>query len=129
MRTRRSFLAAMSLAPAALAVPAMAFEIEPYGDAAVQKAIASGKPVVVHVYADWCVQCHAQAAILNSLKNDAAYANVVFFKVDFDKQKDVVAKLNCPRSTLIAYKDGREAARMSWDTTKDSVVRILKAAM
>jgi hypothetical protein len=41
----------------------------------------------------------------------------------------VVAKLNCPRSTLIAYKGGKEVARMSWDVTKDAVVKILKAAM
>ena len=129
MRSRRSFLTAMSLTAAALALPARAFELQPYNTAEVEKAVASGKPVVIHVYADWCVQCHAQASILNSLKSDPAYDNVAFFKVDFDKQKDVVAKLNCPRSTLIAYKAGREAARMSWDTSRDAVVKILRAAM
>ena len=129
MRNRRSLLGLMGAAAAALAVPARAFEFQPYDNAAVEKAVASGKPVVIHVYADWCVQCHAQASILNSLKSDPAYDNVAFFKVDFDKQKDVVAKLNCPRSTLIAYKAGREAARMSWDTSRDAVVKILKAAM
>jgi len=130
MRSRRSFLTLMGLtAPLALTAPARAFELQPYDSAAVEQAIASGKPVVVHVYADWCVQCHTQAAILNSMKNDPAYDGVAFFKVDFDKQKNVVANLNCPRSTLIAYKDGREAARMSWDTSRDAVVKILKAAM
>ena len=38
-------------------------------------------------------------------------------------------KLNCPRSTLIAYKGGKEVARMSWETTRDSVLNVLKAAM
>jgi thioredoxin 1 len=129
LNTRRSFLALMSLAPAALALPAKAFEFQPFDAAAAEKAIASGKPVIVHVYANWCLQCHAQASILDSLKKDPAYAHAIYFRVDYDKQKDVVAKLDCPRSTLIAYKGGKEVARMSWETSQDAVLKILKAAM
>jgi thioredoxin 1 len=84
---------------------------------------------VVHVRAWWCLQCHAQAAILDSLKSDPAYDRVSFFLVDYDKQKDIVAKLNCPRATLIAYKRGKEVDRMSWETSRDAVVDVLKAAM
>jgi thioredoxin 1 len=129
MKTRRSFLALMGLAAVALACPAGAFEFAPYDPAAVEKAIASGKPVVVHVYAPWCLQCHMQASILNGLKSDPAYGHATYFRVDYDNQKDVVATLNCPRSTLIAYKGGKEVARMSWGMSKDSVVNVLKAAM
>lgn len=129
MNSRRSFLALLSLAGVALAFQAQAFEFHPYNPSVVQKAIASGEPVVVHVFAPWCLQCHAQASILDGLKNDTAYGKITFFRVDYDNQKDVVAKLNCPRSTLIAYKGGKEVARMSWDVTQDAVVKILKAAM
>ena len=66
---------------------------------------------------------------LDGLKNDPAYEGIAFFRVDYDNQKDVVAKLDCPRSTVIAYKGGKEVARMSWGLTKDSVVGVLKAAM
>jgi thiol-disulfide isomerase/thioredoxin len=129
MRSRRSVLSLVGLLPVALTVPAQAFEFAPYRTAEVEKAIASGKPVVVHVYAPWCVQCHAQASILESLKSDPTYDGVAFFRVDFDNQKDVVEKLKCPRSTLIAYKDGKEVKRMSWGTDRSSVVGVLKAAM
>lgn len=129
MTTRRSFLILVCLAPAALAAPARAFEFHPYNTVAVEKAIASGRPVVLHVYAPWCLQCHAQASILDSLKNDPAYDRATYFRVDYDNQKDVVAKLNCPRSTLIAYKGGKEVARMSWGMSQDSIVNVLKAAM
>lgn len=129
MNSRRSFLAQLSLACVALTFPARAFEFHSYVPSAVEKAIASGEPVVVHVYAPWCLQCHAQAGILDSLKSDPAYGRIAFFRVDYDNQKDVVAKLNCPRSTLIAYKGGKEVARMSWDVTRDAVVKVLKAAM
>jgi len=129
MKTRRSFLGLMGLASTAVACPAVAFEFTPYDRAAVDKAIATGKPVVVHVYAPWCLQCHLQASILDGLKSDPAYNHATYFRVDYDNQKDVVAKLNCPRSTLIAYKGGKEVARMSWGISQDSVVNVLKAAM
>jgi thiol-disulfide isomerase/thioredoxin len=129
MWSRRSLLTLIGAAAAAFAVPARAFEFQPYDSAAVEKAIASGKPVIVHVRAWWCLQCHAQAAILDSLKSDPAYDGVSFFLVDYDKQKDVAAKLDCPRATLIAYKGGKEVKRMSWDTSRDAVVGVLKAAM
>ena len=106
MRSRRAFLALVGAASTAFVVPARAFEVQPYDPAAAQKAIASGKPVGVHVAAWWCLQCHAQTAILDSLKKDPAYDGVSVFRVDYDKQKDVVGKLDCPRATLIAYKGG-----------------------
>ncbi len=129
MHSRRSFLGLVGAASSAFAMPAMALEIQPYDPAAVQKAIASGKPVVVHVAAWWCLQCHEQTSILDSLKNDPAFKDVSVFRVDYDKQKDVVGKLDCPRATLIAYRGGKEVARMSWDTSQEAVVKVLKAAM
>ncbi len=129
MRSRRSFLVMMSAAAGALAVPARAFEVRPYEQAAAQKAIASGKPVVVHVRASWCLQCRAQDAILDSLKSDPAYAGLTLLDVDYDKQKDVVGRLDCPRATLIAYRGGKEVKRMSWETSREAVLNVLKAAM
>jgi thioredoxin 1 len=129
MVTRRSAILLMAAIATAACAPAQASEFHPYEPAAVEKAVASGKPVVVHVYASWCLQCHIQASYLDGLKGDAAYSGVTFFRVDYDNQKDVVVKLNCPRSTLIAYRGGKEVARMSWGVTKDSVVNVLKAAM
>lgn len=128
MTSRRTFLCLLALA-AAFSAPAEAFEIRPYDAAVAQKAIESGRPVILHVYAPWCLQCHIQASILDGLKTDPAYAKAEFFRVDYDNQKDVVAKLNCPRSTVIAYKGGKEVKRMSWGVTQDSVVDVLKAAM
>jgi len=129
MTSRRTFLGLLALGAAALSAPAAAFEIQSYDEAVAQRAIASGRPVIVHVYAPWCLQCHIQASILDGLKTDPAYDKAQFFRVDYDNQKDVVAKLDCPRSTVIAYKGGKEVKRMSWGVTQDSVVDVLKAAM
>ena len=128
MQDRRLFLA--MLGAAALASSgARAFEIRPYDRGAAQSAIAAGKPVVLHVYASWCLQCHMQASILDGLKNDPVYRGVAFYRVDYDGQKDVVKALDCPRSTLIAYRGGKEVARMSWGVTEASVLDVLKAVL
>ena len=127
MTDRRLFLtalAAFALAPSL----AFAFEIQPYDADKAQAAIKAGKPVVLHVYADWCLQCHAQKSILDTLKTAGTYDDITFFRVSYDDQKDVVAKLDCPRSTVIAYKDGKEVKRMSWGMTTASVEDVLNAA-
>ena len=117
--------AAFAIAPLAAAY---AFEFEPYQASVVQKAIQSGESVVVHVYAPWCLQCQAQKSILAGLAGDKSLDRIKFFRVSYDDQKDIVAALNVPRSTLIAYKGGREVARMSWGTSQADVVKVLQAA-
>jgi thioredoxin 1 len=130
MLSRRLMLFS-SLAAASLAAPApaQAFEFKPYDGEEAQIAIKSGKPVVLHVYASWCLQCHAQKSILSDLESDPKYDRVRFFRVDYDGQKDVVAQLGCPRSTLIVYKGGKEVARMSWGISQSEVVTALQAAL
>ncbi len=128
MPTRRSLLVYTAFVLLGV-TPALSFEIEPYTQAKAAAAIASGKPVIIHVYAPWCLQCHIQKSILDGVKDDKAYSGLKVFRVDYDNQKDVVTKLDCPRSTVIAYKGGKELKRMSWGVTQDSVVEVLKAAL
>ncbi len=127
MKNRRIFLAALCVG-ALTAFGAQAFEIQPYTQAAAQKAIASGAPVVVEVYASWCPICQAQASTINSLKNEPAYRDVTFFRVDYDAQKDVVNRLHSPRATIIVYRGGKEIARESWGATAEDVMTIMMKA-
>lgn len=105
-----------------------AFEFEAFDTARVNAAIASGKPVVVHVFAPWCLQCRAQENILKRLATEGSYDGIAFYRVDHDQQKDVVKALGTPRSTLIAYDGGKEIARMSWGTSEAAVRGVLDAA-
>jgi thioredoxin 1 len=125
MRFLRHLVVAAAIA---ISAPALAFEIKPYDAAQVQKAIDSGKPVVVHVFAPWCLQCRAQENILNRLSTAGTYDNIAFFRVNYDQQKDVVKAYDVPRSTLIAFKGGKETGRMSWGVTEASVVKVLATA-
>ncbi|QTL03369.1 thioredoxin family protein [Aquabacter sp. L1I39] len=126
--TRRVFALAAFAAPLAGAIPAHAATFQPYTPAAFAAATKAGGPVFVHVYAPWCLQCRAQEGILERLMAEPRYANATFFRVSYDQQKDVVAKLDVPRSTLIAYKGGRETGRMSWGVTQDAVQKVLDTA-
>jgi thiol-disulfide isomerase/thioredoxin len=127
MKNRRLFLALLGIA-ALVATGARAFEVRPYDEAAAQKAILSGKPVVLEVYASWCPICQSQATVIDAIKDKPAYRDIAYFRVDFDAQKDVVKALNSPRATFIVYRGGKEVARQSWGATEEDVMKILMKA-
>ena len=129
MINRRSLFAALAAFAIVAAAPARAYEVQPYDSALVAKTIASGKPVIVYVYASWCAQCHIQAGYLENLKADKAYDGVQVFHVDYDGQKDVVTKLNCSRATVIGYKAGAEVGRMSFGIMKSDVTGVMNKAL
>jgi thioredoxin 1 len=85
--TRRSVIVMLAGLAASAGDWAPAAEFQPYDAAAAQKTVASGQPVVVHVYASWCLQCHIQAHYLDALKDDPAYRSVTFFRIDYDNQR------------------------------------------
>jgi thiol-disulfide isomerase/thioredoxin len=90
----------------------------------------SGKPVVVHVHADWCPTCRAQDPIVSALIKDTAFKNVSFLEVDFDAQKDVVKAFNVTQqSTLIVFKGGKEVGRSTGDTRKASIDSLINKAL
>ncbi len=130
LMTRRSFARlALALPLATAAAPAFAAPaFQPYTPAAFAAAVKAGGPVYVHVFAPWCLQCRAQEGILSGLLADPRYANATFLRVAYDDQKDVVAQLNVPRSTLIAFRGGKETGRMSWGVTADAVEKVLNSA-
>jgi thiol-disulfide isomerase/thioredoxin len=129
MTFRQTLFPALAAAFAVAPLAAQAFEFQPYQTSVVQKAIQSGDPVVVHVFAPWCLQCQAQKSILGQLAGDRNLDRIKFYRVNYDDQKDVVGALGgVPRSTLIAYKGGKEVARMSWGASQADVVKVLQAA-
>ncbi len=115
-------------APRPCGRPRLCAAFQPYTPAAFAAATKAGGPVFVHVYAPWCLQCRAQEGILSRLVNDPKYAKATFLRVAYDEQKDVVAKLGVPRSTLIAYDGSKETGRMSWGVTEADVVKVLDSA-
>ena len=112
MLDRRHFLAVSALALAILPVAAHAGSPVPFTGVAFEQAQKAQKPILIDVHADWCPTCRAQSPTILGLQTKPEYKNLVVFKVDFDAQKDVLAKLGVrSQSTLIVFKGGSEVGR------------------
>lgn len=130
-RLSRRDLLALSLGAGAALVghPARAATMEPYTALAFEAANKTDAPVYVHVYAPWCLQCYTQDTILQKLMAEPKFAAATFLRVSYDNQENVVAALNVPRATLIAYRRGRETGRVSWSTAPDEIQKVLLSAL
>jgi thiol-disulfide isomerase/thioredoxin len=124
--TIRSFLAAMLLvlASGVLGLPAAADT--PFSPAALAEAQKSGKPVLVEVFAPWCPTCKAQNAVLDQLKGDTRFKDLIRLRVDFDSQKDALRALGAnSQSTLIVYKGETEVGRLVGETSPEAIEALL----
>ena len=79
-----------------------------------QEAQASGKTILIDVYAPWCPVCKKQRPILESIQKERP--SLVVFEVDFDNAKDVLKRFGVQKqSTLILFKGTSEVGRHSYD--------------
>ena len=109
---------------------ANAASFEKFDKAAFAAAQQQGKPILVDVYATWCPTCKKQEKVLGALKNEAAYANLIIFQLDYDKQKDVWKSMGVRKqSTLIAFKGLTETGRSVGVTNKEEIQALIATAM
>jgi len=93
-------------------------------------ALASGKPVLVHVHAGWCPTCRAQAPILDKITSQAAFKSLNFIRVDFDADKDFRKTYNvASQSTVLVFKGGKEVARSIGVTSEETLLMVAKTAL
>ena len=117
------------LAPVAT-VTAYAAEVVMFKQDAFMAAQAANKSIIVEVTAPWCPVCAKQKPIIESLVKDPKFNNVVLMKVDFDSQKDALAKFNVSKqSTLIAFKGATEKTRSTGETDAAKLRGIFDAAL
>lgn len=117
MNRRHALISLASVALALSQFPAQAKTDTAFEQTAFDEAQASGKSILLHVFATWCETCHAQRAVLDKLERDAAFGNYVVLAIDFDTQKDVMRSFGATsRSTLIAFKGKTEVGRLVGDT-------------
>lgn len=129
---RKLSLAAIGVA--LLAVPllsaAQAAPEVPFSDAALRKAQAAGRPILVKVHATWCPTCKAQDPILSELTAQPKFKDLAVFRIDFDNQKDAVKQLGArSQSTLIVFKGTKEVGRSVGDTRRASIASLLDKAL
>ena len=125
------FLAALSaVAFIGLSTTAIAGPITPYSITAFKAAQKAGKPILVDVHADWCPTCRRQTPTIVEISSDPAFAKLVIFKIDFDKQVVEREALNARKqSTLIVYKGSIEKGRATGIVDRGDIRKLAAAAL
>jgi len=112
-----------------VALAASAKEV-PFTQAAFDKAVAAGQPVIVHVQASWCPTCKVQRPIVESLLQDPKRKNVTLFSADFDTEAALKKQLRVSQqSTFVVFKGGKEVGRSTGETQKDAIAALFDKAL
>ena len=107
----RNFLNLVALLSLAISLPAAAAG-KFYTQQEFDTLAAEGRPIVVHIHADWCGTCKTQDIQINAAMNSPEFKDVTFFEVDYDIQRKTVKFFNAKvQSTIIIYQQGKEIAR------------------
>jgi thioredoxin 1 len=123
-----AFAAALGLSALAPSLAHAATEY-PFTQQAFNDAQKAGKPILVHVWASWCLTCKAQAPTLSQITADPASKDLLIFKVDFDAQKDVVKNFGVRmQSTLIVFNGTTEKGRSTGDTDPAAIKALVAKA-
>jgi thiol-disulfide isomerase/thioredoxin len=94
----------------------------PFEQAAFDKAVAAGGPVIVQFHADWCPTCRAQAPLVKQELAEPKMKDVKFFVANFDTEKDLKKALKVStQSTFVVFKGGKEVARSTGQTTLGAI--------
>ena len=103
---------------------------EAFTQAAFDRLQQQGAPILVSIYADWCPSCRAQAPILKKLLEQEEFKPIHALRVDFDHQKDIVNAFKVVKqSTLLVFKDGKEADRSLGSTSEQTIETLLRKAL
>ena len=108
------------------ATEVQAGEIQPFAQAAFERAQADGKAILVTVHADWCPVCKRMKPVEEALLKDAKFNNVVAFMVDFDRQPDALKLLKVTsQATQVVFKGSKEVGRHSFVTDRAKMAELL----
>ena len=112
-----------------LSTVALANEI-PFNQAQFDAARAAGTPVAVVFHADWCPTCRAQAPVLKGLTQTPEFKSLTLYIANFDTENALKKSLGVTKqSTVVVFKNGREAARSTGDTQQDNLAALLRHAI
>ena len=91
------------------------------------KALSSGKIVVVSSWVKYCTSCASQMKVLDKAKND--FDNIEYFKFDV-RNKEIAEFFNVQyQTTLLIFKDNKEVYRSIGETTKELIYDALKSVI
>ena len=85
---------------------------------------------MIHITAPWCETCQAQKPIVAALLASPDFKNIKKFDVDFDTQKEILARYRVQmQSTMIVYKGGKEVDRQTGQTDPAVIEALLRESL
>jgi thiol-disulfide isomerase/thioredoxin len=102
----------------------------PFDAATFRELLASSRPVAVDFSASWCPTCRAQAPLLRSITGEPGFKDLTLLVADYDKETALRKTYKVSmQSTLIVFRNGKEVARSTGDTTRSGLTRLLATAL
>ena len=102
----------------------------PFDQAKFDQLLKEGKPVVLHIHADWCPVCRAQDAVLEDLLPMDEFKNLIVLRANFDTEKKLLRKYKVRnQSTFIMFKNGKEVSRSTGETDSTHIAELLRKAL
>ncbi|MFB3891293.1 MAG: thioredoxin [Phycisphaerae bacterium] len=94
-----------------------------------QAIIASDKPALVDVWADYCVPCKMLAPTIEELAGEYA-GRVVFGKVDAESQRDIPMRYGISRiPTLLLFKGGEVVKKLIGLQNKKDIKAVIDSLL
>jgi thiol-disulfide isomerase/thioredoxin len=127
MKISKTFwIAALLVACSGLAVA----DEMPFDQAHYEAMHNNGKPFAVAFHATWCPTCRAQAPVLKELTQTSEFKGITIFVANFDTEKVLERSLGVTKqSTIVVFNDGKETARSTGDTQRESLAELLRHAV
>ncbi len=101
-----------------------------FTDIAFDAAQKAGKPILIDTYATWCQICARQAPLIERLRVEPKFKNLVVFRVNFDTQKDVLRRFHASvQSTLIAFRGSKEVGRSTGETQPEWIEDLMEKTL
>lgn len=129
MSASRRLVLALALA-AAFAPSAFAGSPQPFDASAFAAAQAAGRLILVEVTAPWCPACRKQRPIIETLAADPRFSDMAVFSIDFDSQKDLMARFGVSlQSTLVMFRGAKEVGRSTGETQAEWIEALLEKGL
>ncbi len=104
--------------------------VAPFDQAAFDRAVAAGEPVIVQFHAEWCPTCKAQAPVVAALAAEPTMKAVKIFVADYDRERDLKKALKVTQqSTFVVFKGGKEVTRSTGQTQRAGIEAVFAKAL
>lgn len=104
--------------------------VAPFEQAAFDRAVAAGEPVIVQFHADWCPTCKAQTPVVAALAAEPQMKAVKVFVADYDAERELKKALKVTQqSTFVVFKGGKEVTRSTGQTQRAGIEAVFAKAL